>query len=184
VLSRLHFSDYDNWKDIEKQYIFEAWVPFVSDRPLQFFVPREGCEKEGFLTDIIDDNTPSSQHQIVSDLKRRKVVVLTSDELSKSLTFPDVLVAKIITVKEHHRQQDWYRLLLRDEHPLAVYLPKSITGEECYINMAQITTIGKKLLIEKQQLLPADRMEIVEQRYEEIADLGVIKLDSEIAINE
>lgn len=50
--------------------------------------------------------------------------------------------------------------------------------------MAQITTIGKKLLIEKQGLLPHGRMRLIEDRYKEIVELGVIKNESEAAANE
>ncbi|WP_410514711.1 PemK-like protein [Paenibacillus sp. BR2-3] len=180
----LKFSDYDEWSGIQKQNIFEAWVPFVPDRPLDFFVHNEGSENEGFITSIINDTSKLSTHNVVIPLKRRKVVILTSDKLCADIYYPDVLVAKIVTIKDHHCTQDWYKLLLADKHSLFVRLPKEITGEESYINMAQVTSIGKKLLIQKKYILPAERMQLVERRHKECIDLGVIKNDTESAASE
>lgn len=184
LMSKLYFSDYDNWPTIQKQYIYEAWVPFVTDRPLNFFINNHGSEKEGFLTEFIEDNSISSEHRVLVTLKRRKVLILSSDEQAQNKIQPDVLMAKIVTIKPIQRLQDWYKALIKDEHALFVYLPKEITGEEAYINMTQVTTIGKKLLIQKKNLLTADRMELVEKRHMECIDLGVIKPDAEIAVGE
>ncbi|WP_237690735.1 PemK-like protein [Paenibacillus caui] len=180
----LKYSDYDQWSEISKQYIFEAWVPFVPDRPLDFFVHNEGSVTEGFITSVIDDRTVYSIHKAVIPLKRRKVVILTADSLCKDKYYPDILVAKIVSIKDHHRDQEWYKLLVQDKHALFVHLPAEITGEESYINMAQVTSIGKKLLIEKKNILSAGRMQLVERRHKECIDLGVIKTEIEEAINE
>src|SRR5690606_1971483 len=112
----------DNWSEITKQSIFEAWVPYVSDRPLDFFVPRSDDGKEGVITNVIDDRTPLSEHRIVNTMKRRKVIILTSDELCQNYMISDVLVAKIISVKVHQRNQDFYKkYLINDIHPLYVH---------------------------------------------------------------
>ncbi|MGG4105252.1 PemK-like protein [Paenibacillus lautus] len=179
------FSDYDKWSEISKQSIFEAWVPYVSDRPLQFFIPKHGSDNEGYLTDVIADSTNESEHKIVTELKRRRVLILTSDELCKSKTFPDILVAKIVSIKERHREQNWYKNhLVNDTHPLYVHLGKDVTGEESYINLAQPMTIGKKMLIQNyNKVLGPDRMALVEDRYARLVSLGVIKTADQ-AVNE
>ncbi|OME54071.1 hypothetical protein BSK59_15940 [Paenibacillus odorifer] len=181
------FSDYDKWSEICKQGIFEAWVPFVSDRPLEFFIPNHDNPKKGTLTDVISDNTQESQQRIITDLKRRKVLILTSDELCKDMMFPDVLVAKIISIKDHHRDKDWYNnLLIKDKHPFYIHIPENEIIKESYINVSQPMTIGKKMLIKNHNMiLPADRMILVERRYADMVELGVIKVseDSQV-INE
>ncbi|EJW13909.1 PemK-like protein [Paenibacillus alvei] len=172
------FSDYDKWSEICKQGIFEAWVPWVSDRPLEFFIPKHDNPKEGILTDVISDKTEESQQKIITDLKRRKVVVLTSDDQCQDTYFSDVLVAKIVSIKDHHRTQDWYKnYLLNDIHPFYVHIPANGVLKESYINIAQPMTIGKKMLIKNHNMiLPADRMVLVEKRFTEMIDLGVIKV--------
>lgn len=181
------FSDPDKWSEICKQGIFEAWVPYVSDRPLNFFIPKHGSPNEGFLTDVIADNTFESSQRIVTDLKRRKVLVLTADDLCQDTYFDDILVAKIISIKDRHRQQDWYKnLLLKDKHPFYIHLPENGVIKESYINISQPMTIGKKMLIENHNIiLQSNRMALVEKRYAEMVDLGLIKATDNIqAVNE
>lgn len=115
--------------------------------------------------------------------QRRKVIVLSSDDYSKNIHIQDILIAKIVTIKSNHREQNWYKLLIEDKHPLFVHLPEGITGEESYVNLAQVTSIGKKMLINKRLLLPEDRMQLVENRLNDFIDLGVIKSDS-VIVNE
>lgn len=181
---KIPFSDPDNWEEIEKQSIFEAWVPFVAQRELQFYIPNPEKENHGIITGIIDDSSHDSEHFIVSKMKRRKVIVLTKDELCQDVMFPDVLVAKIISIKDKTSRP--YKLMVENKHPFFIHLPEHITGEESYINMAQVTTIGKTLLIQKQSMLPRDQMAIVEEMYAKCVDLGIIKEDSsdDIAVNE
>jgi hypothetical protein len=181
LLSQLRYIDRDNWHEIERQYIFEALVPFVPERPLDFFVYNHGSTNEGFITSIIEDANSLAEHKIVTTLKRRKVLLLTSDELCRDLIYPDVTIAKVYSIKPEHKKQEWYKLLVADQHPLYVYLPDNITGEECYIHMASATTIGKNMLIQKKCLIPGDRMELVEQRHQECIDLGVIKITEDEA---
>lgn len=186
----LRYSDPRQWVNIEKQMIFEAWVPYVSDRPLDFFVPCEikdstyEGKRVGFLTEVIEDDSIYSTHLAVSELRRRKVVILSRDDVCQATYEDDVLIAKIITVKDHHRSKPWYEQLVEGTHQWFVHLPAEITGKESYINMSQIMTIGKKMLIQKHKLLPSEQMEMVEARYVYGVELGVIKdLDDEIAVS-
>lgn len=188
-MSYLRYSDRSNWKDIEKQMIFEAWVPYVSDRPLDFFIPFKTDDKnppsalhkrsEGFITDIIEDNSNFSAHLVVTPLKRRKVVILSRDEVCQSYDDDEVLIAKIVSVKKWMRSLPWYSDLVNGSHQWFVHLPESETGVESYINMSQIMTIGKKMLISQHSLLDPERMKMVESRYMYSVALGLIKGESE-----
>lgn len=124
---------------------------------------------------MIEDDSIFSSHKAVTDLKRRKVVVLSRDEVCQSQYEDDVLIAKIITIKDYHRSKPWYQDLVNGSHQWFVHLPEHITGKESYINMSQIMTIGKKMLIQKHHYLPSEQMEMVEARYVYGVQLGVIK---------
>lgn len=189
-LNPFTYSDKERWKDIEKQMIFEAWVPFVSNRPLQFFVPYPKSEEEeesplhtgiikGHLTNIIGDDSTSSTHNVVSTLKRRKVVVLSRDSVCKNDYMPEIIVARIFSIKDKHREARWYPDLVSGNHEWFVHLPKHITGRESYVNMTQTMPIGKNLLIKRYGLLDSELMKMVEARYKHGIALGVIKETSD-----
>lgn len=195
-MNPFYYSDENKWNDIEKQAIFEAWVPFIANRPLPFFIPyadegtqdiHSGKRVEGFVTNIIGDDSLNSSHLVVNKLKRRKVVVLSRDEVCQNRNMPEILVARIYSVKDYQRYAPWYEGLLNGKHEWFVHLPAEITGKESYINMTQVMPIGKNLLIQKHDMLSTYHMAEVEARYEYGVDLGVIKLDGEeegTAVNE
>lgn len=191
------YIDRQKWSDIEKQSIFEAWVPFIPNRPMPFFISDEFSDDgkpllhngmTGYLTDIIGDDSKSSIHYVLHTMKRRKVVILSSDDVCQNTTMPDLLVARIVSVKDYHREAIWYPNLLDGTHEWFVHLPEHVTGKESFINMMQAIPIGKNLLIEKYpSMLSSDKMRMIEERFAAGLALGVIKDigdEDGIAINE
>lgn len=177
-----YFSDRDNWKKINKQCIYEAHLPYVPERPFLYFILEHGSDTKGFLSKELGESSKNSELLIVNTLKRRKVLVLSSDDLNHNTVQPDILVAKITSIKEHEKTQNFYKLIKNDQHPTYVYLPKSITGEECYVDLTSVTTIAKNLLLEYKAFLPPDRMEEVEKVFQDCLDLGIVKKNMESAI--
>jgi hypothetical protein len=171
-----YFADMDKWDEIQKQGIYEAWVPYVIDKPIDFFVPDPEKDSYGYITSVIDDNTPISEHKILTPMKRRKIVILTSDENCKNRFIPDVTILKIISIKDSVKNQDFYKkYLINDLHPFYVHLPEEITEKESYVNIVQIMTISKKLLIKNVSMMPSTRMDIIESRIADYIDLGNVK---------
>lgn len=188
------YEDHQYWSEIGKQQIFEAWVPHVANRPMGFFVPFNDGQDiellqrepyitkpiEGMVTNQIQDNSIFSEHLVVNKLKRRRVVILTGTEWCVDETYPVVNVAKIVSIKPDRKGTKWHQTVVNGDHPFFVHLPEEITGVESYINMAQVTTIGKKLLITKYGQMRADIMRSIEKTYNKIVDLGIILPDHKV----
>ena len=168
-----------NWEQIEKQYIFEALLPFVPERPIDFFIPdpNDATKTKGTLSNSTGDFSLAAEQRVVLTLKRRKVVVLSSDENCQDTALRNVMVARIISIKPEQVGQDWYNLLVQDQHPWFAYLPKEVTGQECFVDLTSVTAVGKTMLLSKKYMVPSDRMAIVETVFQNCIDLGVIKSD-------
>lgn len=175
----MRYTNPDNWNEIERQYIFEALMPYVPERPIGFFIPDSDDPEKGTLSKSYGDFSKAAEQQVVLTMKRRKVLILSSDELSQDNVFSDVTVAKIVSIKPYQRNEEWYKLLIEDKHPLFAYIPKDITGQECFVDLSTVTTIGKSMLLSRKVQIPGSRMEIVNERLEECIALGVVKRTEE-----
>jgi mRNA-degrading endonuclease toxin of MazEF toxin-antitoxin module len=181
-LSDLRYTDKRNWKEIERQRVFEALLPYVPERPIEFFVPDPSEPNKGTICKHFGDTQGAAEQKVVLTLKRRKVLILSSDENCQSQYQTDVTVAKVSSISEKQKSTKMYQLLVSDRHPLFAYLPKDVTGVESYVDLSSVTTIGKSMLLSKKVLIPAERMQLVNQRLEECIALGIVKED-EVAEN-
>ncbi|MFS0643668.1 type II toxin-antitoxin system PemK/MazF family toxin [Siminovitchia sp. 179-K 8D1 HS] len=181
-----YFINKERWKEIERGFEFEAAMLFPSDakRPLSFFVPDEGNAKRGSITTEIGDFSPikvgetfkANTQQIVMNIKPRKVVVLSSDEINKNENFEYILVAPINTIKPNQKIKDWYKQLISDRNPIFTYLPKG--NLDRYIDLSQTIGIHKSLLLKKYSYIGKERMEILENDLLQCLSLGIIDEES------
>lgn len=181
-MSQDRYLDKDNWKDISKNDIFNAAMIYPSDteRPLLFFLPDENDEERGrlsrdrgdFSAQIVNGSRKAREQKIVMTVKPRRVIVITSDEINQSQDFEYILVAPINTIKSFEKTKSWYKNLTEDKHPIFVYCPNE--NFERYIDVSQITTIHKSLLIKKVEKLAPDREELLEDSILQCLSLGIL----------
>ncbi len=180
------FLNKTSWGNIERGYEYEAAILYPSDtrRPLSFFIPDvEGSSNGKIISSVgnfkpqkIDGKYQAKEQMVVMNIKPRKVVILSSDEINKNTDFEYILVAPINTVKSNEKVKDWYRLLIEDEHPIFTYLPKN--NLDRYVDLSQIASIHKSLLLQKYGEVSSERMEILETNLLQCLSLGVIEDDN------
>ncbi|WP_339236229.1 hypothetical protein MKX40_22210 [Paenibacillus sp. FSL R5-0517] len=183
------FLEQSNWSLIKRGWVFEAVVPFAGERPLDFFIPDQRNSYRGRKHSIsqtgtsvaLSENfeTGQSEFEIVLKVKRRKVVIISSDDLNGDNSHDDVIVAKIYSIKEHEKDEEWYHLTKAGTHPLFAYLPDAVTGKECYVDLSNTTTIHKNMLLDEKYDI-TEFMDIIEQRIEYCYQMGVYKKISQI----
>ncbi|WP_100489243.1 type II toxin-antitoxin system PemK/MazF family toxin [Sporolactobacillus pectinivorans] len=181
----------ENWKDIHKNNIFNAVMVYPSDtkRPLRFFLPLQDNPNQGIISEYRGDFSPqlkdgkmkAREQQIVMTVKPRHVVVISYDFINNSSEYEYILVAPLNTIKENEKIKPWYQKLITDEHPIFVYCKNE--RYEQYIDVSQITTIHKSLLINKVGELDSERQRVLEDNIVECLSLGVLDED-EIKSNE
>ncbi len=176
------FLDKSKWSLIKNGWVFEAAVPYVGERPLDFFIPDvkspfRGKVVRGTSVSLTEDFTTggNKEYQVVLQLKPRKVLVLSNNELNEDLDHYDVIVAKIYQVHPDDKLSAWYELAKNGNHPFFFWLDKDITGRECVIDLSSVTTIHKNMLLEeKMDLSPI--MPAVDQKIKYCFDLGMEKV--------
>lgn len=174
-----HYTNPANWTDFQYGHIFEAVVPYVPERPGLFYKPHPTQRNTGTITSSLGNFSNASEQQMVTTLKRRKVLILSENEIVQDSTMRDITVAKIYSVKPTDRNQHWYQLLISDQHPFFIRLDSSVTGVECFVNISTVTAIGKTMMLDKKMPVPAERMTLVGQRITEYIGLGLMNKDAE-----
>ncbi|MGG4412155.1 type II toxin-antitoxin system PemK/MazF family toxin [Niallia taxi] len=175
-----NFLNKREWDKIERGYEFEAATPYPSDtkRPLSFFVPDSKDPTLGKVVSSTGDFSPSRsggarEQQIIMTIKPRKVVVISSDEINRNSDFEYILVAPINTIKPYEKEREWYKKLIKDEHPIFTYLPKGDLDR--YVDLSQSMSIHKTLLLKKYRAVSEDRMDVLDDNLVQCLSLGIIE---------
>lgn len=168
------FISKENWKDIKRGWIHEAVIPFTAERPLDFFIPYKNDDKKGTIISGLGNFVPSTIQKAVFELKQRKVLILSSDEICSDQYVHDVTVAPIYGIYQEDKFKDWCKKVIDGTHPFFAYLPKEVTGMECLVDLTNVVSIGKNmLLIDKCDI--NDRMNHIENILESCLSLGIYK---------
>ncbi|MFC7063953.1 hypothetical protein [Halobacillus seohaensis] len=161
----------ENWGEIEKGYFFQAAMYYLSDteQPLKFLMTDENGnlsveERHGNFDSIIGPNgRPSAVEQdVVVTVKPRQVVILSNNNVNQSERFKYVQVAPVFGIKGYETKKPWYEDLKDDSLEGFVFVPKGRNG--IAIDLTQISTIHKSLLLEKQDYLRQPRMDFLESQ--------------------
>ena len=122
--------------------IFEAVVPFVGERHLEFFIPDKNCSYTGKtrrgIVVAFDSEFLRGEKvlDVVLGLKARKVVNITNDKLNHDVNHDDISIAKIYGIKEEDKAEEWYQdsiygvhknMLLQEKQDISVFLPLIIS---------------------------------------------------------
>lgn len=172
------FVDKNNWSDIKRGWIFEAVVPYTSERPLDFFIPDPSDNIKGKLQRGYGNFRPGTTQKAVIELKQRKVLILSSDENCADRLIYDVTVAPIYGIYTEDKNEEWYPKVLNGTHPFFAYLPASITGMECIVDLTNIISISKNMLL-KDKYDITTYMDPIEKLLEYCLSLGVYKKKNE-----
>jgi len=183
----------DYWSEINRGHLFEAVIYYPSDtkRPLTFFVPDVDNRNRGSVVASIGDFKAKEvngrfgavEQQAIVGMKPRKVLILSNDTINVSTEFEFVQVAPIMSIDDKDKSKHWYNKTKNDEHPAFVYLSAEITGRECYIDISEIMSIHKSMLLSKIKCLPISRLKIVEDNILECLDLGFIDEQQDISVS-
>lgn len=189
----IRYLDTDNWYEINRGHLFEAVIYYPSDtkRPLTFFIPDENNRSRGSVVASIGDfkakeingRMRAVEQQAIVGLKPRKVLILSNDDFNMSAEFEFVQVAPIMSIDDKDKLKNWYTKTKNDEHPAFVYLPAEVTGRECYIDISEITSIHKSMLLSKLKALTDERLRVVEDNILECLALGFIEEQQDISIS-
>jgi len=171
-----------NWNLIKRGWIFEAAVPYVGERPLEFFIPDKKDTYRGRKIPVSGTAVSLStsfqnvkdEYQVVLGLKQRKVVIISSDELNSDSEHDDVIIAKIYSIYEDDKTEPWYEPTKAGTHPMFAYLPKTVTGRECFVDLSNTTTIHKNMLLDDKKDI-SDFMPVIEDKMEYCFQMGIYK---------
>lgn len=171
------FINKENWVDIERGYFYQAAMYYLSDteQPLRFLtINEEGNltieKKNGDFSPIIVDGVKRAVEQdVVITVKPRQIIVLSNDEICKSTRFEYIQVAPVLGLYRHNTGKSWYNDLVDDELEGFAFIPKGRFGVE--VDLTQITTIHKSMLLEKQSQVDPSRMSFIDDQIADILDL-------------
>ncbi|WP_027417684.1 type II toxin-antitoxin system PemK/MazF family toxin [Aneurinibacillus terranovensis] len=190
------FRDKDNWFFIERGKVFQAAMYYLSDtkRPLSFFIPDNDDKYRGTIFGMDGDFSPefkdgkysAKEHEVIFKIKPRPVVIVSNDTNNQS-DYEYVQIAPIMGLSEDDKQNgQFYTELKEDRHPLFVFLPENCTkgiSKESYIDVSELTSIHKSLLLKMEGKLPNERIEMTEQRILDWLDIGEKVEDDETTPN-
>jgi hypothetical protein len=180
------FRDKNNWNLIERGFIFEAAMYFHSDtkRPLSFFIRDDDNPYRGTVVGKDGDFSPAFKNgkpiavtqEVIVGVKPRKVLIISETLFNQSQSFEYIQVAPVMGISDSDKQDiDWYDDLINDKDPLFIYLPQYCTAgitKDSYVDVSELTSIHKSMLLKKYGDLPPDRLDLVEQRILGWLDIG------------
>lgn len=168
------FINPEEWKNIERGYYYQAAMYYLSNtmQPLRFLERINDGEtyKINTRTGNFDAvNGRAVEQDIVVTLKPRQVIVLSNDRLNQNKGFEYVQILPIFSLKHSDSVNSWYDNLKKDLHPGFVYIPRGRYG--LAVDLTQVSTIHKSLLLKKQTKVPKDRMNFIDSQALELLDL-------------
>lgn len=172
-MSQSIFIDPEKWGNIERGYYYQAAMYYLSDteQPLRFLETSDDetykiKKRHGNFNAV---NGRAVEQDIVVTLKPRQIIVLSNDKMNKSKNFEFVQILPVFSLTYHDSMKPWYQNLKNDAHSGFVYIPRGKYG--LAIDLTQVSTIHKSLLLKKQYKVPKDRMDFIESQLLELLDL-------------
>lgn len=179
MYSQERYLDKNFWSEIERGYEFDAamlYSPSDTTRPLTFFIPtsEDGLigrleQKTGDFSPIkVDGKFRAVEQLVATPIKPRKVIIMSDNQINQSQDFDYIIVCPIFTIYDEDKSKPWYKLVKADKHPFFIYLPKTVRKQEKhdilerYVDISQMISIHKGILLKKQNQVPTDRMQLIE----------------------
>lgn len=146
-----------------------------TEQPLRFLKSESDNtytveKRNGNFDPIFIDGVPRAVEQdIVITVKPRQVIVLSNNKLNQSTDFHYVQVAPVLGISPVNAESGWYQDLVNDKLTGFAFIPKGKYGVE--VDLTQISTIHKSMLLKKQAEVPINRMEFIDSHILELLDL-------------
>ncbi|GIO39485.1 MULTISPECIES: hypothetical protein [Paenibacillus] len=169
----------ENWHLIKRGWIYEAAIPYTGERPLDFFIRDTNNPNKGSIVKGNGNFVPGQEHLVVLGLKQRKVIVVSNDDLCQDKNIFDVTVAPIYSIYEEDKKFEWYNDVVNGNHLFYSYLSKDITGRECVVDLSNIITIGKNMLLNDKHDATS-QMQDIHLKMEYCLQLGIYKKRQEV----
>lgn len=177
-MSESKFVNPEKWKEIKRGYFYQAAMYYLSDteQPLRFVDKSDNHtytinKKIGNFDPVtVDGKLRAVEQDIVITVKPRQVIVLSNNKLNQSKQFEYVQVLPVFSLSYENSKQGWYSKLVQDIHLGFAYLPRR-KGFGLAVDLTQVSTIHKSLLLRKQSKVPYDRMTFIESQLLELLDL-------------
>ncbi|KEF38952.1 hypothetical protein M670_01768 [Schinkia azotoformans MEV2011] len=172
------FIDKSNWKYIKRGYFFQAAMYYLSDteQPLRFLVSNdEGVlsieERNGDFDPIILENgkKQAKEQDIIITVKPRQVIILSDDKINESEQFEYIQIAPVLGISDKDIVKPWYRKIQEDNLTGFAFIPRGENGIK--VDLTQVTSIHKSMLLEKQSKVPTERMAFIDSQIVELLDL-------------
>lgn len=166
-----------NWKDINRGYFYQAAMYYLSDteQPLRFIKKNADDtfnieKRHGDFSPIKMDGVKRAVEQdIAITVKPRQVIVVSNDIMNKNPNFEYIQVLPVLGVYQSNTKKPWYQRLISDQLPGFAFIHKGQYGVK--VDITQISSIHKSMLLEKQSMVPTERMEFIESQMLEVLDL-------------
>ncbi|RXI96322.1 hypothetical protein DS745_21605 [Anaerobacillus alkaliphilus] len=146
-----------------------------TEQPLKFIVRKEdgtiSIEKRNGNFDpiVVDGNKRAVEQNVLITVKPRQAIILSNDVINRSDNFSYVEVAPVFGLTERNSEELWYEDLINDRLEGFAFISKGRYGIE--VDLTQITTIHKSMLLKKQTMVPKHRMDFIESQILEQLDL-------------
>lgn len=141
------FLHVENWKDIKRGWIYEAVIPYTAERPLDFFTPDADDPNRGTVAKSNGTFNPNTVQKAIFEMKQRKICIISNDDFCQDPSIYDITVAPIYGIYEDDKKETWYEETKNDTHPFYTYLSDEYTGKECVVDLSNVMTINKTMLL-------------------------------------
>jgi len=176
-LSEPIFINPKNWKSIKRGYFYQAAMYYLSDteQPLRFVERNDDStysidKRIGNFDPIIVDGRPRAVEQdVIVTVKPRQVIILSNNNMNQSQQFEYIQVLPVFSLSRAETFKPWYKDLLKDEQLGFAYINNSRHGLR--VDLTQVSTIHKSMLLKEQREVPEDRMRFIESHILELLDL-------------
>ncbi len=178
-MSESEFINPEKWKNINRGYFYQAAMYYLSntEQPLRFleFNDEENSykivQRYGDFSPVkVEGRKRAVEQDIVITLKPRQVILISNDRINQNKDFEYVQVLPVFGLTYQDSNRPWYQDLKNDNHIGFAYLPRG-TSHGVAVDLTQVSTIHKSLLLKKQSKVPEDRLEFIESHLLELLDL-------------
>lgn len=164
------------YSDINRGFIYLAAIPFTDPRPLNFFIPCNECTQNQYCTSKTGDcgkaerksggfepqiNSQTGRYEarvvpVIVPHKARLVVVFQADKYNHASDYHQVFVAPIQTLHRDVKTRELAEHLTGPNDLPQLHYIGLTTGQEAFINLADLKRIHKSLLLAKRSVKSID----------------------------
>lgn len=109
------------------------------------------------------------EQDVIITVKPRQVIILSDNKMNQSKQFEYIQVLLVFSLDKAETTKPWYKDLLKDNQLGFAYINNKRHGLR--VDLTQVSTIHKSMLLKEQKEVPKDRMSFIESHLLELLDL-------------